>query len=265
MAHPTAAEIANMITIGVEQKAYPRNLFKYRSLGQFTEKIITDNEVYFSDPLIFNDPYDCNTPINVATPLSDIKVWLHSVGIDPAQVDYYANILKDNPDAMREATELAMSKLGLCCFSTLEDSILEWSHYSDYHKGICLKFDITEDPEFFFLPVIVAYRKVMQHYNHFVSPNKVVEYLIKPKYSDWSYESEIRIVKYETMIAANRGSRAFKYKNNALKEVIFGAKATDATIAHYKALCAAHGKAHVQFFRMILGTGTHYELVKVPA
>lgn len=53
-----------MILVGVNQKSYPQFLNKYRSDDKNTRRIIMDNELCFSNPLIFNDPYDCNTPIN---------------------------------------------------------------------------------------------------------------------------------------------------------------------------------------------------------
>lgn len=139
---------ADIMKIGVEQKSYPQFLYKYRSDCEFTEKIFTENTLWFSNPKVFNDPYDCNTPINTTTPLADVKKWLISVGIGTDNVDFYAEPLKKNPKLMEQETNKALSKSGVCCFSTLYDSILQWSHYSDYHKGVCLKFDILEDPEF---------------------------------------------------------------------------------------------------------------------
>ena len=64
---------AEKIKLGVDVKTYPQFLFKYRADNSFTEKIISDNELYFSNPRIFNDPYDCNTLINTTTSLDDIK------------------------------------------------------------------------------------------------------------------------------------------------------------------------------------------------
>ncbi len=253
-----------LIQIGVDAKSYPQNIFKYRSDNDKTERIITDNELWFSNPLLFNDPYDCNTPINTTTSLSDIKAWLTKVGVAPAYIDDLADKLKSNPNLMNQETEKGMEELGVCCFSTMDDSILQWSHYSDYHIGICLKFDITEDPHFFLIPVIVAYRKVMQHYNHFTQSKNIVDYLIRPKFHEWSYESEIRIVKTAQNIRDNSGNRAFKFNENALKEVIFGTKTPDAIITKYKQLCANNNKGHVQFYKMELGAGVHYELLKRP-
>jgi len=253
-----------LIPIGVDAKSYPQHIFKYRSDNDKTERIITNNELWFSNPLLFNDPYDCNTPINIATSLADIKSWLTKVGVAQAIVDDLADKLQRNLNLMKQETEKGMGELGVCCFSTMDNSILQWSHYSDYHKGICLKFDITEDAAFFLIPVIVAYRKVMQHYNHFTQSKNIVDYLIRPKFHEWSYESEIRIVKTAQSILDNSGNRAFKFNDIALKEVIFGSKTPNTIIEKYRQLCADNNKGHVQFYKMELGTGVHYELVKRP-
>ncbi len=248
--------------MGVDQKAFPQYLYKFRADNDFTAKIFTDNELWFSNPLDFNDPYDCSTPINIKTPLSEIKKWLISVGVHQLNVDELAKKLQKNPNLMKDSTEKALREMGVCCFTTRLDSILQWSHYADYHKGLSLKFDITEHPDFFTIPIIVSYRNVMQHYNHFCHSNRIVEYLIQPKSTEWSYESEIRVVKSSNNIKTNGGNRAFKFKDSALKEVVFGAKTPDTVIDKYKKLCAIHNKGHVQFSKMELGSGTHYELVK---
>lgn len=251
-----------LIKLGVAQKAYPQYLYKYRADNHYTENIITQNELWFADPSLFNDPFDCNTPINPHTPLAEIKKWLLSVGILKNNIDRLAEEIQRNPNIMKDQTEKALKRTGVCCFSSLEDNILQWSHYSDYHQGVCLKFDVLENPDFFVTPIIVSYRRVMQHYNHFTHAQNIIEYLIRPKYYEWSYESEVRIVKPEPLINANGNQRAFKFKNEALKEIIFGAKASTAVIDKYKKLCKDNNKNHVQFFRMALGDSTHYELIK---
>jgi len=250
-----------VMKIGVNQQSFPQYLFKYRADNSHTRKILIKNELWFCNPLEFNDPYDCNTPINTTTPLEDIKKWLLSIGIYKDNIDELATQLKNNPNIISESTKSVVGGFGICCFSTLEDSILQWSHYSDYHKGVCLKFDITLDSDFFMTPLIVSYRNVMQHYNHIVHQGSIVEYLIRPKFSMWSYESEIRIIKDKDLIARS-GSRVFKFKNEALIEVIFGTNASDKLISKYKELCKLYAKSHVKFYKMELANGYHYGLVK---
>ncbi|MNK65759.1 hypothetical protein D3C87_850610 [compost metagenome] len=250
------------LLMGIEQKSIPRFLNKYRVDDDNTRKIITENELWFSDPLVFNDPYDCNTPIHKKTSLENIKKWLRSISLPEPSIELAAKELKNNPDLMKEKTMNVISRVGICCFSTLEDSILQWSHYSNYHHGVCFKFDLTMDPSFFLTPLVVSYKNVMQHYNHFTVRDRIFEYLIQTKFSAWSYESEVRIIKQHSDIDGNNKSRAFKFESRALIEIIFGVKTPKNIIREYKKLCKGNGKSHVKFSQMRLGDGVHYELKK---
>jgi hypothetical protein len=138
--------------------------------------------------------------------------------------------------------------------SSIYDSILQWSHYADYHRGICLKFEISKDCNFFSTTLIVSYKSLMQHYNHLVHSDKIVEYLIQPKYKDWSYESEVRIVKKKHSIQDNSAKGClFEFNKFALVEIIFGVHASNETIMKYKDLCAKNDLSHVNFYKMELG------------
>ncbi len=214
----------DLIIMGVKQKSYPQYLFKFRTCNHHTENIITNNELWFSNPLDFNDPFDCNIPISSSFSIDQIKDWLKdSCGItDISEINDLSSKLHANPDIVKNASIKAMQEMGVCCFSADEYSILQWSHYSNYHKGICLKFDITKNPELFDIPVIVYYRNIMPHYNHITQSKKIVEYLIQPKFHQWSYENEVRVVKTKSLMNANRDNRVFKYKDEALVEIIFG-------------------------------------------
>ena len=247
-----------MITLGVKQKVFPQFLNKYRSNSAFTKRIITASELYFCNPLEFNDPYDCNTPINRETPLEDVKNWLKLFAkADDAVIDELATRIQNDPSFMEKETKKTIAKTGICCFSTLDDSILQWSHYSEYHRGMCFKFDITQDTEFFYNPLIVHYKNVMQHYNHFSHRDKIVEYLVQAKFSDWSYESEVRVVKPEI----GETNRLLKFKDPALLEIIFGTNTPLAVMEEYMELCRKH-KPHIRFFKMKLSSGLHYGLEK---
>jgi len=152
--------------------------------------------------------------------------------------------------------------MGICCFSSIEDNILLWSHYANYHKGVCFKFDIKEDTEFFVTPVTVNYRQMIPHYNVSLRED-TIEYLIRPKYAEWSYESEVRVVKAVQNIRKNGGKRVFKYKDPALKEIIFGMKTSLKDIDEYKKLCHENRKTSVLFSQMKLDAESpHYRLKK---
>lgn len=252
---------SELILKGVEDKAYPRMLYKYRIENPNTQKIITHNQLWFSNPSLFNDPYDCNTPILASTSLTDFQDWFKSVGLGAVMsLDEAHKRATDLKEAIKKNVKDAIDKFYICCFSTLDNSILQWSHYANYHKGICFGFDLTCDPDFFAFPVIVAYRQVMQHYNHFWGSDKIIEYIIKPKFHDWSYESEVRVVKGPENSVINPNGKGHTFNDTALTEVIFGASTPQVIIDQYKNLCANHNKSHVTFYKMQLGGGTHYEL-----
>src|SRR5277367_502008 len=41
------------------------------------------------------------------------------------------------------------ARFGVLCFSERWNDILQWSHYADRHRGICLGFDVAGDPKKF--------------------------------------------------------------------------------------------------------------------
>lgn len=125
-----------------------------------------------------------------------------------------------------------------------------WSHYSKYHEGICLEFDILEDPSFFTLPIPVNYVDTMPIYDHFKEQNKLFKKIIQPKAKEWEYEEEVRVIKTPNDIKQNKGNQAFNFNPNALIKVIFGCKASEDTIAKYKELCQRNGLKYVEFSKM---------------
>lgn len=247
--------------MGVKQKSFPRYLFKFRACNDNTKRVFLNNELWFSNPLDFNDPFDCNIPIDSTFSNAQVEEWLRdSCGItDNIAIDKLIQALQKNPNVAVEQVKKAMQETGMCCFSADEYSILQWSHYANYHKGICLKFDITNDPAFFDNIQVVCYRNMMPHYNHITQHDKIVEYLIKPKFYQWSYENEVRIVKPKPLMDLNKNNRAFKFKEGTLVEMIFGANTTADDLNTYKDLCK---KRNIPISKMELSTGATYGLEK---
>ena len=135
-----------------------------------------------------------------------------------------------------------------------------WSHYADYHKGICLKFDITQDPIFFLTPMKVDYSTALPHYNLFQDGEKDILKLIKTKFIDWSYEKEIRVLKKDDEIDNNnnaKNQRIFKFKNETLSEIIFGTKTSEESKEKIKEYCKKSGKQNMKFSQMKLKQGTY--------
>lgn len=234
-------------------------LYKYREVGEYTEKILTDHTLWFDHPINFNDPFDCWANIQEIERGAFEKF---VTDISPSK--YYADICKKGIpsctiDMLKQDIDRALNEIGVCCFSKTKKSILMWSHYCKYHQGICLEFDILEDPSFFTLAKPVNYVDTMPIYDHFKEQNKLFEKLIQPKAKEWKYEEEVRVIKTAQDILQNR-SQAFKFEPNALKKVIFGCKASEDTIAKYKELCQQNGLKHVEFSKMYQKQNGQFEL-----
>lgn len=251
--------LQQMITEGKINRA----LYKYREIGDYTEKIFTDHTLWFDHPINFNDPFDCWANIQEID-----RETLEKFLIENSPTNYYANICKQgiplfSMEKLKQTVDRALNEIGVCCFSKTKKSILMWSHYCKYHQGICLEFDILEDPSFFTLAKPVNYVDTMPIYDHFKEHKKLIEKIIQPKAKEWKYEEEVRVIKTAKDISQN-SSQAFKFKPNALRKVIFGCKALESTIAKYKELCLQNGLNHVIFSKMYQKQNGQFELEERP-
>jgi hypothetical protein len=217
----------------VKNDQFPRFIYKYMRIDKYSIVNLINNQFWCSNPKDFNDPFDCNFDIPSGLTIKDIdgNSNLFDFGILSGKTlkAYFPNFLdtfKKNPDKIDESinhfTKNALAKSGICCFSKSEDNLLLWSHYGDSHKGICLKFDLSED-KIFEDPTkeenstisLVEYDKIDKNLNH-KSINKVLTNIVFLKSVHWKYEEEIRLV---TM---KKGK--LKFNPKILKEIIFGCK-----------------------------------------
>lgn len=223
-------------------------LYKYRGLGSNTEEIFKKHTLWFNHPSEFNDPFDCCANIEKFNS-EDFQQYIKTnkfalnLNVNNYNLDFYT------PEMLKEDVNIVLNKLAICCFSKNKENILLWSHYGYCHKGLCLEFDILEDPNFFQLLIPVDYVEVMPNYNHFRDKNEIVKKLIQPKSKCWQYEEEIRIVKTETEVEENKGQN-FRFNSRALKKVIFGCETLNDEIDKYRNLCKQNGLEHVKFSKM---------------
>lgn len=122
-----------------------------------------------------------------------------------------------------------------------------WSHYADCHTGTCLEFDVTKDPGFFTFPINVHYQDAYPKID-ISEEDKYKEYVItlmSTKYSEWSYEEEIRIMK--------DSNKAYSFEPSALISVTFGCKVEDAVIEEVKHVVEANlNLKHVKFYKAVM-------------
>ena len=90
------------------------------------------------------------------------------------------------------AATLNLSR-GIICFSRRWDNPVQWSHYAEAHRGICLEFDV---PESLLLAVSYTRRRVVVEAEKVMSrallDPELIERFLATKYSHWRYEQESR-------------------------------------------------------------------------
>jgi hypothetical protein len=176
----------------------------------------------------------------------DYRVYKNSIGESRKQIGIDIN------DYLR-----SMALPLVSCFSGTDKNILMWSHYADYHQGICLRFrsykrvfKVNENPisDFFinsgfvepdneyclldlYAPItnILAAPNIFFKIDYKVNPErlndfdkndeKMFKFLIT-KYTDWQYENEYRLMVSKDIPENN----VLKYRKNDLEGVIFGLK-----------------------------------------
>jgi len=231
---------SKLIEIGVQNNQLSQFMFKYRTIDS-TKKILDNNSLWYSRPNDFNDPFDCQIVPNTNNTLEEIESFLrnNSEGkINEYQIKKLAKEAYEIPGKWKNIIEQTFDKIinksGICCFTKDEKNLLMWSHYSDSHKGICLKFDILKDLDFFVYPLPVNYRDDYPDYNHLGDRQTLVNDIILSKSNDWIYEQEIRVLKIQT-------HGLIKFNQNALAEIIFGCKTTQEEIDEIISLSVAKG------------------------
>jgi len=237
----------NSLTIEkvVGSKELPRFIYKY-----FTDKdnrlkdALNNQAIWFSNPLNFNDPFDCQLVVDTNNTDEEIlryADYLCNKTSDADRLKVKLNLL--NADFRHKNTneniQNVTSKAGVSCFSKVNDSILMWAHYSNSHKGYCLKFDLLKATQFFMVPVIVEYKKEYPYFNYLRDWNRIFNFNFGNKFCDWEYEKEIRIVRQE------QGN--IKINPEAIVEISFGINCTDSNIKKIKKICKSKEYNHITF------------------
>jgi hypothetical protein len=120
-------------------------------------------------------------------------------------------------------TDMA-KRYGVLCFSEDKTDLLQWAHYADRHKGVCLGFDVSGSEAKFGRVQYVAQR--------FPFPEPLDEAfmwkLLSTKSEAWKYEKEWRVfLRLEEGIWSESADRVLYFADFGselvLREVILGA------------------------------------------
>lgn len=100
-----------------------------------------------------------------------------------------------NPElrrALLKTKEEMAARAGLLCFSRNWRNPVQWSHYADHHRGLCLGFEVPDDAV---SEVVYSRKRLAVDQAEIDGPNglEIMGSVIRTKFSHWRYENEIRI------------------------------------------------------------------------
>lgn len=125
---------------------------------------------------------------------------------------------------VRRAVNFEKSKIskkyGLLCFSEDKYNPVQWAHYADNHKGVCLGFEITENK---LRKVKYVSERLARETLDLPDCN---EKLLTTKFSHWNYEQERRLLIELNDYSIDDKELRFECFSNemTLKEVYIGCK-----------------------------------------
>lgn len=119
-------------------------VYKYRKINKNFWKLLKHQQLYFANPSEFNDPFDCRLRLNWKCDPEEINKWLRKyVGNRAEELINYFKQNEYDPKVISEFQEPLLEQMGktfILSLSEINDNILMWSHYANYHKGVCLGF-----------------------------------------------------------------------------------------------------------------------------
>ena len=225
----------------------PKYVYKYITWEKdYHKKILIKDEIYFTSASNFNDPFDSAVPLryDLGNDEQIFELCVEQVRRgDPNLTDdevkrVARNILRDNDPRSHEwieyhinvQKEYAATQFGIFSCSILNNSILMWSHYSNYHKGICLRFNCDKFQKFIESRECVQndliiywnyidYKKEYPLQNPFEldkDESYVRQLLIKS--DDWQYEKELRFILF------SHPNKTVIIPDDIIDQVILGCK-----------------------------------------
>lgn len=117
---------------------------------------------------------------------------------------------------------------GILCFSRAWTNPVQWSHYADRHRGVCLGFEVRPGLA---MPVEYKARRLAREARQLLTrpvTRETMRRVLCTKYSHWRYEQEERI--FVSLDDKNQDSKGLYFENFssdlALVTVIVGARSS---------------------------------------
>jgi hypothetical protein len=193
-------------------------LYKFRSFSSESRRWVLDtiknSRIYLPHPPAFNDPFDVS-PVVVHGGDPNDPEYFRALEAKERRMEKAQGVTGTRLDRLRKRTGVTIHDLPkaaeahlrkalrddvrVLCLSAHQLHPLQWSHYADSHRGVCLHFRCRPGAPFG-LARQVRYRKkraalstLLEH-----SSDAIMDRLVFNKAKFWSYESEYRIIATES-------------------------------------------------------------------
>jgi hypothetical protein len=153
-------------------------LYRYQPINKYTLINLSKRSNWSADPLQFNDPFEF--ALKSEWYLNDENIM---------------TLLTPEKIKSREVIRKFLLNCGVISYSSNIGDKLLWSHYGDFHRGMCLSFDFSDKQ----LSEIVKVKYQKQIHDFQFSENirqmdsSTMETILT-KSTEWEYENEWRVV-----------------------------------------------------------------------
>jgi hypothetical protein len=209
---------------------YTDTAYKYREIGEPNskerlrlEEMFVERKCHFAKPSTLNDPFDCEPYTHFEDPAKlrkSIQNRRKKLSPQKPGKGEITKTMQDIKSAYQgySLRELFDKYIGVFCLSKSALLSLQWSHYGDSHKGICLEFDFGVIEDWYSEEVDYTNNRVSIDLLDFQENEHArIKTLLKAVYSkgmDWEIEQEVR--------AISQSSGLKPFPSEGLKSVIFG-------------------------------------------
>ncbi len=199
----------------------PKTLYRFRGVNKLTFDEMLNRYLFFSLPSNFNDPFefffDRSCIPSVAQELAGQIVETEKLTLTKEQFLIMKNKWETELIDFFDVKKNTLYAKGVCCFSGKNNNALQWSHYADGHKGICIEYDVSRFEGKIHKAIYSETPTKIHLLNGEIDTTRLLRDFICTKRSEWSYENEFRIINGE-------GSKRLHLGRDAIVAVYFGLK-----------------------------------------
>lgn len=184
-------------------KGYSTTAYAFRKCSNFVYQSLINEQLNVSSPSTFNDPYDCPV-IELLNNEDEISQLIRKAYLESIKIACFVRNVKLPYQKGDKIEDVVCGELKRQDDKDEYLNSLMWAHYSDSHKGICIKYKFPND-----LSVLVSQNNGKLSFFKDVEydSEKLGEYSSKEsirlkdafflKVKDWEYENELRFLHFD--------------------------------------------------------------------